>query len=950
MKDTELLRLLDEKALGFDIFSSQSNINLFAEALLNLEEAANALEVYTKVFKPRTPGLTPEIFMLLRTIDPTPGLSNNITASAEENLRASTKGAYIDWIVRQYNSTLKREGENAAARFVDEDAESLKLALDRFDKAKKNSESGKKLTDAAKEKGIITGDEENKSPLDINTYSRITLLDVTSIFEKERKLGLKNEDKVEVLYEDSIWQVVIPETHAAARKYGTDTNWCTATSSDSWYNSYTQKGPLIILKNKRIEAERAQSSVRGRPARLNYKWQYHSGSNQFKNQQDRGVGLYSFIKQFMSTKDPADPVFASTKKAIDAIINNPHNSPTAAKGEAEKWNYQQVLDAVGNAYDLVTKAIAKVQDPALAVIKTYETEYGETVGVLNFAIGEGNVDLVNDLLDLPEAMWTTGDLVPAMIAALKYKDSSVFGNILRRAPDKIQALASPGAAPRGVSILGAAILKGTEWYSEAMQALITAETRTVDENGNVDVQNMVDTGPHGIRLQQRALLSITPPWGNAFTQAILQSRLATEENLISVAKVIAQLFPVRLGQLQIAEALVHTPAPTNNYFEMPVQIHTRYNTAIELAEEQGMHQLVKTLKALSGVTGVDKTPLKSGQALSMFILSGAYKDNPTRPIYSAIMSLRRYEARRPQVIPMPSLLGFVLIIDLIYAKSKAKNVREYLAAVRSPEGEKLIAKNNKEMMAEYPNYVASIFSHIIDLDSNYNGGVHNSIQVDPSVVDYITSEFIKLMNLTAKKLISSVLDANSLSYRTGRTLLVNLFPVGPTPGTGNYVRGFCKHLNLDPGEIIKSIVKKAIKNHWSTADSYTEYLIMILTGVRLDGVRYDWAKIHDIVIGEIKTEEDMTELLNAIKKRVSDLKGRPQDLADANVAADSIVVKIKKWIKDQARALPKANAQLALPGPKPKRKGLFGRPATELPAPDVNVNEDGVGFEIMDGG
>lgn len=51
---------------------------------------------------------------------------------------------------------------------------------------------------------------------------------------------------VEILYRDKHTILVIPKSHEASRKWGGNSNWCTATSNCTYYDRYTKDGTLYI--------------------------------------------------------------------------------------------------------------------------------------------------------------------------------------------------------------------------------------------------------------------------------------------------------------------------------------------------------------------------------------------------------------------------------------------------------------------------------------------------------------------------------------------------------------------------------------------------------------------------------------------------------------------------------------------------------------------------------
>ena len=85
----------------------------------------------------------------------------------------------------------------------------------------------------------------------------------------------KSRTDLENVYEDNEWLVYVPHSHAAARRGGESTRWCTASENDYYYNYYSKQGPLYINIRKSDGA----------------KFQFHFESSQFMNADDNHIRL-----------------------------------------------------------------------------------------------------------------------------------------------------------------------------------------------------------------------------------------------------------------------------------------------------------------------------------------------------------------------------------------------------------------------------------------------------------------------------------------------------------------------------------------------------------------------------------------------------------------------------------------------------------------------------------
>lgn len=147
----------------------------------------------------------------------------------------------LSWVVRQYINDAFHYG----------DIYKVKEDLEKFEKYKKN----KDIFDSA----------------DLNQYDYSTLKqklnniddnNINQLGSSARKNAIeKGKDKIEKVYEDTDWIILIPKTQAAAMYYGKNTRWCTAADGENnMFNHYNNKyGPLFIAINKNNPNEKYQA-------------------------------------------------------------------------------------------------------------------------------------------------------------------------------------------------------------------------------------------------------------------------------------------------------------------------------------------------------------------------------------------------------------------------------------------------------------------------------------------------------------------------------------------------------------------------------------------------------------------------------------------------------------------------------------------------------------------
>ena len=137
-----------------------------------------------------------------------------------------------------------------------------------------------KLGDIPELKTALVTYDKNKTQLpqikDCKSLSELIewVKDLSDDFKPVRKQSDAKEN-LEKVYEDNEWIVYVPHSHAAARRGGEGTRWCTASENDYYYNMYSKQGPLYINIRKSDGA----------------KFQFHLETGQFMSANDTSVRL-----------------------------------------------------------------------------------------------------------------------------------------------------------------------------------------------------------------------------------------------------------------------------------------------------------------------------------------------------------------------------------------------------------------------------------------------------------------------------------------------------------------------------------------------------------------------------------------------------------------------------------------------------------------------------------
>ena len=117
------------------------------------------------------------------------------------------------------------------------------------------------------------------------------LYELTKQFSLEQATTTKAErvlQDAEMVYDGPNWEILIPKSRDAACHYGSNTRWCTAGSSNNYYDHYSKQGPLYIITNKKDQSD---------------KYQFHFESNQFMDKEDHNVSLSPFLNDRPELKE-----------------------------------------------------------------------------------------------------------------------------------------------------------------------------------------------------------------------------------------------------------------------------------------------------------------------------------------------------------------------------------------------------------------------------------------------------------------------------------------------------------------------------------------------------------------------------------------------------------------------------------------------------------------------
>jgi len=193
-------------------------------------------------------------------------------------------GAYSQWLIKQWMGLQQKADEVYAYGSPDWGVKLEQLQKQFMEDLYKTTEDLQKFH---RFKSQIPQEKR-----DINKITSFDeLYDLTKGFSLEQATTTKAErvlKDAEMVYDGANWEILIPQSEEASCHYGSGTRWCTAGSSNNYYDHYSKQGPLYIITNKKDPTD---------------KYQFHFESNQFMDKEDRNVSLSPFLNERPELKE-----------------------------------------------------------------------------------------------------------------------------------------------------------------------------------------------------------------------------------------------------------------------------------------------------------------------------------------------------------------------------------------------------------------------------------------------------------------------------------------------------------------------------------------------------------------------------------------------------------------------------------------------------------------------
>lgn len=158
---------------------------------------------------------------------------------------------------------------------------------------------------------------------------------------RQRQKERKNVDlaaDADKIYEDTNWEVWVPNTYAASCRLGQGTKWCTATTeTDREYKDYSSKGKLYININKKNPKK---------------KYQFHFETDSYMDKNDHPITLFDFFTANKANRALYDNVYKNKVKFdLDVIAGliktiEENNNTFIYDGTISRENLEFVKDYI----------------------------------------------------------------------------------------------------------------------------------------------------------------------------------------------------------------------------------------------------------------------------------------------------------------------------------------------------------------------------------------------------------------------------------------------------------------------------------------------------------------------------------------------------------------------------------------------------------------------------
>ena len=258
--------------------------NILSTVILEQSRYDVLVDKFTKAKKKgQKPKIELEVLKTLMLADPTTKIEGENTA--DEDTRDIKKvGAYSQWLIKQWMKLQQEADKHYAYGSPDWGVKLEQLQEQFMEDLYKTTEDLQKYHRFKKQIA-----QEKRDINRIESFDE--LYELTKEFSLEQATSTKAErvlQDAELVYDGPNWEILVPKSREASCHYGANTRWCTAGSSNNYYDHYSKQGPLYIITNKKDPTD---------------KYQFHFESNQFMDKEDRSVSLSPFLNDRPELKE-----------------------------------------------------------------------------------------------------------------------------------------------------------------------------------------------------------------------------------------------------------------------------------------------------------------------------------------------------------------------------------------------------------------------------------------------------------------------------------------------------------------------------------------------------------------------------------------------------------------------------------------------------------------------
>ena len=136
---------------------------------------------------------------------------------------------YLEWIAKIWTKEVSEQGYDVSNPVPQDILNNILTTVEEFDRLRANL---------------------NKK--DLYQYRNVSEVVATiKDYRLENTRNVETHKESEVVFEDSMYKVVVPESHTASCYYGAGTKWCTAAkNNDNHFKSYNKDGKLFYIISK----------------------------------------------------------------------------------------------------------------------------------------------------------------------------------------------------------------------------------------------------------------------------------------------------------------------------------------------------------------------------------------------------------------------------------------------------------------------------------------------------------------------------------------------------------------------------------------------------------------------------------------------------------------------------------------------------------------------------